>query len=136
MSDDNFKIEISAVDTESGLNLCRGNRKIYIQSLRLFAANMPVTLNKMRNVTESNLKDYLTSVHSLKGMCDYIGAKETRKTAKQLEDMAGAGNLSGILERNVDFIRHTEKIIANIQTWLDNNSKIIDAMFNTEQNNG
>ena len=136
MSNDNFKIEIPEVNTDSGLNLCCGNKKIYIQSLRLFVSNMPATLNKMRNVTENNLKDYLISVHSLKGMCDYIGAEETRKTAKQLEDKAGAGDLNGILERNGNFISHTEKIIGSIQAWLNNNSSSIDAMVSPGQNNG
>ena len=141
MSEINLII-IPEVNTESGLKLCSGNRKIYIQSLRLFVSKIPEILEKMRalvqqnDVTENSLKNYSTTVHSLKGMCDYIGAEDTRKTAKQLEDIAEAGDIKGILELNENFIKQTEKIITNIQTWLDNNSDYIDTIFNTEQNNG
>ena len=136
MNDDNFKIVIPEIDSGSALKLCRGNKKIYIQSLRLFVSNIPATLEKMRGVTENNLKDYITSVHSLKGMCDYTGALEIRKTAKQLEDIADAGDYYGILERNETLIKQTEKIIHNIQKWLYDNSNFIDKIINTEQKNG
>ena len=74
INNDNFEITIPDIDSDSGLNLCRRNKKIYIQSLRLFITNIPETLKKMRDVTENNLKNYSTNVHSIKGMCVYIGA--------------------------------------------------------------
>ena len=76
----------------------------------------------MRNVSENTLSDYSIKVHGLKGMCDYVGAEEARKTAKQLEDMSKNGDLAGVLARNEDFIKYTESIISQIQTWLEENS--------------
>jgi len=136
MNDDNFEIIIPEINTKNGLKLCRGNLKIYIQSLRLFVSSIPASLEKMRSVTENSMKIYLTSVHNLKGMCDYIGAEEIRKSAKQLEDMADACDLKGILELNGNLIRETEIIISCIKTWLDNNSGRIDTILSCGQNNG
>ena len=131
-----MEIVIPEINTDSGLELCSGNRKIYIQSLRLFVKNIPETLKKMRGVTGNNLKSYSISVHSLKGACDYIGAEEARKTAKLLENLADAGDLKGILERNEMFIKQIEKIIVNIQTWLDENSGFVGKTPNAERDNG
>ena len=134
MSEKNLMIIIPGVNSESGLTLCRGDLQIYLHSLRLFVTNMPAVVARMRDITENNLKIYRTCAHSLKGMCDYIGAEEIRITAKQLEDMAAAGDLNGILERNENLILQTEKVIGNIQIWLDNNKDYVDRI--TERNNG
>jgi len=130
MSDDKLKIIIPEINTESGLARCGANVKIYLQSLSLFITNIPTALVKMRtfvnqcalvqqsNVSEKDMKDYFTYAHSIKGMCDYIGAEDARKNAKQLEDMAANGDLNGILEHNDNFIKQIERIIADIQEWL------------------
>ena len=135
---DKFEIIIPEVNTESGIALCGANVKIYLMSLRLFVENVPVTLKKMQdlipqntslhhnNETKNNLRDYLTSVHSIKGMCVYIGAEDAGKNAKQLEYMAEAGDLKSILEKNNIFISQIERIISNIQAWLGNNGSLTD----------
>jgi len=136
MSEENLEIVIPEINSKSGLNLCSGNKKIYIQSLRLFISNIPATLIKIRDVKEDNLKNYLISVHSLKGMCDYIGAQEARIKAKQLEDLADAGDFKVLQEQNENFIKQIEIIINNIQTWLDSNSNFVDKIINAGRGNG
>lgn len=132
MRDEEIKIVIPEVNSESGLKLCGGNIKIYIQSLLLFAKNIPATLEKMQafisegNVTEKSLKNYSTSVHGIKGMCDYIGAEEARKAAKKLEDIADSGDIKGVLALNGAFIEQIERIINNIQTWLAKNNFLME----------
>lgn len=121
MSKDALEIVIPDVDVKSGLALCDGEVKIYLQSLYLFTGNIPEALGRIRNVTADALGDYTVSVHGIKGMCSYIGAEDARKVAKQLEEMAKNGDLEGVLARNGNFILHVENIIANIQSWLKSN---------------
>ena len=112
-------IEIPGIETDKGLKLCDGNFEMYLRFLRLYISKMPAVLNNMRNVTEQLLKDYTINAHGVKGMSETIGAEETRKTAKQLEEMAKEGNLTGVLSQNNDFIKHTENLIAGITSWLE-----------------
>ena len=119
MDNKSNKIEISGINAESGLDICDGDVDIYIQSLRLYVSNMPAVLEKLRGVSEKTLRDYLINVHGLKGMSEYIGAEEIRKTAKQLEAMSKEGDLAGVLAVNDSFIKSTENLICGIQDWLN-----------------
>jgi len=123
MSDENTKITIPDVDSESGLRLCDSDVNIYTQSLRLFTTNIPETLDKIRNVTESTLRDYTARVHGIKGISVYIGAVKIIEAARELEEMGKKGDIAGILERNEGFIKSIEALIVNIQTWLKNNGQ-------------
>jgi HPt (histidine-containing phosphotransfer) domain-containing protein len=119
-----IKIEIPELDTDSGLGLCDGDTGIYLHSLRLFASNMPATLEKLRSVTEEKLSDYAISVHGIKGMSQYIGAETARETAKKLEFLAKDGNFKGVLAENEAFIKYVEKIINGIKNWLEKHGEI------------
>ena len=118
MSKEKIKIEIPGIMTERGLALCDDDIDIYIRSLELFAANVPLALDKMAGLTKETLKVYAINVHGLKGVSEYIGAEETRVAAKHLEALAKAGDYSGVLSLNEDFIKKTEIIVENIQNWL------------------
>ena len=111
-------IEISGVDTKSGLELCDGNMNIYLNSLRLFVSDIPTDLEKMRDVSKETLNDYSIIVHSVKSMSEYIGAEEARKTAKQLEAMAKNGDLAGVLSQNEAFIKYAENLVNGVRNWL------------------
>jgi len=112
-------IEIPDVDAASGLDLCDGNMEIYIKSLRLYASSIPVSLEKMRGVSQETLADYAITVHSVKSMSEYIGAEEARKTAKQLEALAKSGDLAGVLAQNESFIKYAQGIVSGVQSWLE-----------------
>ncbi|MCL2809596.1 MAG: Hpt domain-containing protein [Treponema sp.] len=116
-----MKIEISGLDSEYGLGLCDGEEDTYKSSLRLFATNIPNTLEKMRSVNEASLKDYAISVHGVKGMSDYIGALDTRNKAKQLEEKAKNGDIAAVLAENASFIKEVENLVSNVKAWLDKN---------------
>jgi len=119
-----MNIEIQEIDSKHGLDLCDGDVDIYLSSLRLYVNNIPATLDKIRNVTEKTLSNYSVSVHGIKGMSDYVGAKEARATAKMLEDMSKSGDLNGVLAQNEQFIKYVQNIISNIKTWLDKNDTL------------
>jgi len=115
-------IEIAEVDANSGLELCDGNTEIYLNSLRLYLSSTPVALEKMRGVSQETLSTYAVTVHGVKSMSHYIGAEEARKTAKELEAMAKANDLAGVLAKNEAFIKYSEKIVDNVRNWLEKNA--------------
>jgi len=112
-------IEILGVDTKSGLELCDGNINIYKNALRLFTNGTPKDLEKMKNVTQETLEDYVIAVHSVKSMSNYIGAEDARKTAKELETLAKNKDLAAVLARNETFIKYAETLVDNVRTWLE-----------------
>ena len=122
-----MKINIPGLDVESGLDVCGGDLGIYQYSLNLYVTSIPAFLEKMRlvsketNVSAETMHDYSITVHSLKAISEYVGAKEARATAKQLEAMAKEGNIDGIKAQNETYIKYLEKLVSEIQNWLDHN---------------
>jgi len=117
-------LEIPGLDTNRGLELCDGNMKIYLNSLRIYASSIPASLEKMRSVSAETLKDYSINAHCVKGMSEYVGAGEVIKTARQLEQMAKSGDLAGILAQNEAFIKFTQDLAGGIQKWLIENNHL------------
>ena len=118
MIDKNITINIPGINSESGLRLSDGDMDIYLKSLRLFASSIPATLDKMRAVSADTMHEYAISAHSVKGMCEYIGAEKARAAAKQLELLAKEGDSAGVLAGNESFIKETQAIIGGIVDWL------------------
>ena len=114
-----MEIKIPGLDVNSGLNLYDGDYKIYLSALRLYVSKTPAVLDRIRNVSAETLQDYTIGVHGIKGTSEYIGAEETRKTARQLEAMAKADDLAGVLAQNNAFIKHVENLIGIIRDWLE-----------------
>jgi HPt (histidine-containing phosphotransfer) domain-containing protein len=112
-------IEIPGLNTQKGLELCDGDLNMYLRFLRLYVSNMPKALEKMRNVSEETLQDYAVSAHGAKGISDYVGAEEARKTALKLEMMAKDRNLAGVLAENTAFIKNAENLVDHIRSWLE-----------------
>ena len=111
-------VEIPGVDADRGLGLCDGDLEMYVHFLRLYVSNIPSTLEKIGNVSEETLHNYIISVHSLKSTSEIIGAEEARKTAKELETMAKSGDLAGVQARNSALIKYVEDLLVNTQNWL------------------
>jgi len=112
-------INIPGVDTEKGLSLYGDDLDIYLPTLHSYVSSTPDVLDKLRTVSEENLQEYIINVHGLKGSSASVGAETVRETASNLEKLARAGDLQGILAENDTFIKSTENIIANIKTWLE-----------------
>jgi len=123
MAENNMEIVIPEVDVKSGLELCDGNTEIYLNALRIFANGTPPDLEKLKTVSAETLKDYSVTVHSVKSMSRYIGAEKARDTAKQLEAMADAGDLDGVLAQNESFIKYATTVADNVRAWLEKNEK-------------
>jgi HPt (histidine-containing phosphotransfer) domain-containing protein len=114
-------IEIPGLDVESGLGLCDGNMKIYLNSLRLFTTSTPESLKKMQSVSQETLEKYSVTAHSVKSMSEYAGAEEVRKAAKELEALAKTGDLAGVLAKNDAFIKFAGGVVDGVRNWLAEN---------------
>jgi len=112
-------IEIPGVDTDRGLSLYGGDKKIYLSLLRSYVTNTPATLNKIRKVTKETLPDYVIAVHGIKGTSAGIGAENLREQALTLENLSRAENLEGVLSLNENLINDTENIVNNVKIWLE-----------------
>jgi PAS domain S-box-containing protein len=120
-NEDNNKpvINIPGVDTEKGLSLYGDDLDIYLPTLRSYVSYTMDVLDKLRNVSAESLPEYVINVHGLKGTSASIGAEIVRESALNLEKLARAGDLQGVLARNDRFIKGTENIVANIKAWLE-----------------
>jgi HPt (histidine-containing phosphotransfer) domain-containing protein len=78
-------------------------------------------LEKLRSVSAENLRDYVITVHGLKGTSAAIGAEHIRVAALDLENLSRGGDLQGVLAKNDKLISDTETIVANVQEWLEQN---------------
>jgi chemotaxis protein histidine kinase CheA len=115
-----MELDIPGVDTELGLSYYGDDMSIYLPLLHSYVLNTPVSLAKVRTVTPETLKEYVVAIHGLKGTSASIGAETAREAAQDLEAMARAGDLDGILTNNETFIKIIEKNVAGIKEWLAN----------------
>jgi CheY-like chemotaxis protein len=112
-------INIPGVDTEKGLSLYGDDLDIYLPTLRSYVFYTTGVLDKLRTVSEETLPEYAINAHGLKVTSASIGAEIVRESALNLEKLARAGDLQGVLARNDRFIKGTESIVANIKKWLE-----------------
>jgi HPt (histidine-containing phosphotransfer) domain-containing protein len=115
-------IGIPGVDEQIFIELFEGNAELYMFVLQTFVGKTPGVLNNLRNVSQATLADYINNIHGLKGACATICAEEARKTAAELELMAKAGNVSGVLAANGAFLKQMEDLLDGLQGWLKNYS--------------
>jgi len=118
-NNENPAIDIPGVDTEMGLSFYGGDLDIYVPTLLSYTINTPEALDKLRTVSEETLPEYVINVHGLKGTSASIGAEKIREAAADLEKIAKAGDLQGVLAKNDMLIKQTENILANIKAWLE-----------------
>ncbi|MCL2181353.1 MAG: Hpt domain-containing protein [Treponema sp.] len=119
MNDTQVTIDIPGIDEATALSICGRNIGIYISTLRLYVNNITLALEKIRNVTEEDLDNYTARVHGIKGISEYIGAREIRKKAKNLERLAKTGDIGLVREQNGDFVRQVEEMLHAIRNWLE-----------------
>ena len=114
-----LKNNIPGVNMDYGLNLYDGDIEMYATVLRSFVTNTPAVTDILKNATKENLPNYIINVHGLKGMSAAIAASETSERAKKLEFMSKAGDLSGVLSENEDFLKQVAILVADVQSWLE-----------------
>jgi CheY-like chemotaxis protein len=114
----------SAAEPVAGLDMSGGiqryhSEKTYLRILQSYLRSAPELLNKLRAPSEETLKDYIISVHGLKGSSYGIHAAEVGKQAEALEAAAKAGDLKTVLEHNGALIVSAEKLLQDLSAYLD-----------------
>jgi CheY-like chemotaxis protein/signal transduction histidine kinase len=111
-------IEIQGIEHDKIMELYDGDLDIFLPVLRSYLSAIPAALEKMRSVSAETLEDYKISVHGVKSTSESIGAEKARKMAAELEAMAKAGDLPGILDKNETLISYVEELLVGIKAWL------------------
>jgi signal transduction histidine kinase/response regulator RpfG family c-di-GMP phosphodiesterase len=109
---------IPGINMKLALSLYEDDMEMLVDIMQSFAENIPSELERMRVVNKNNLADYTIDIHTVKGASSSIGAKELSLRAKEMEEMAKAGNLAGVLERNEKFVEDVEKLVKHLREWL------------------
>jgi HPt (histidine-containing phosphotransfer) domain-containing protein len=118
-SSENMVIDIPGVDTKKGISYYGGEADIYLKLLRSYVTNTPKNLDKLKNVSNETLPDYVIAVHGLKGTSAGIGVETIREAAAKLETMSRAGDLDGVLSQNSKLIEDAQIVVASIKAWLE-----------------
>jgi HPt (histidine-containing phosphotransfer) domain-containing protein len=113
--------KIPGINMDAGLDLYGGDMDIYLSALRSFSRNALQVIDKLRNVSQESLHDYDINVHGLKSISASIGAEKIQEKAYNLEMMAKANDLAGILSGNQEFCKDVENLVKDIQVWLKDN---------------
>ena len=115
-------IEIPGVDVQKGLDLYDNEEEFYIFALRSWATNTPEALDKLRSVSKETLPAYAISIHGVKGTAAHIGAEKIREKALNLEVLAKAGDLDGVLAANDSFLKEADATLETVKNWLAKNA--------------
>ncbi|MDR1277571.1 MAG: response regulator [Treponema sp.] len=107
-------VSIEGLDFAEGVQRMGGREDAYRRILKTYAATMPALLGKIRDFKAEFLKDYIITVHGIKGSSYGICAHETGKLAEALEMAAKQEDIEMILINNGPFIRQTEQLVENI----------------------
>ena len=113
-------MNIPGVDENIFNDLFDGDVGLFMSVLHTFVDKTPDALNKLRSVSKETLPDYAIRVHGMKGACANICAEKGRKAALELEMMARAGDLPGVLTHNGAFLEYMDSLLADLKNWIKN----------------
>jgi signal transduction histidine kinase/CheY-like chemotaxis protein len=109
---------IEGIDFAEGVQRMGGRAASYIRVLRSYASGLPALLDRIRNFSAEFLKDYIITVHGIKGSSYSICAMNIGKQAEVLEMAAKQEDIETILSHNSAFIQEAEKLAERITAFL------------------
>ncbi|MDR2020119.1 MAG: response regulator [Treponema sp.] len=109
---------IEGIDFAEGVQRMGGRTSSFTRILTSYAASLPAMLDRIRNFSAESLKDYLITVHGIKGSSYGICAMDVGKQAEALEMAAKQEDIETILVNNGAFIREAEKLVERITVFL------------------
>ena len=92
-----------------------GDEHIVLSILQTFAEDTPILLNRLKTVTPESIREYIITMHGLKGSCYGIFADSLGKQAQMLEAAAKAGDYEYIETYNASFIFDIEALLDELQ---------------------
>jgi CheY-like chemotaxis protein len=109
---------IEGIDFAEGVQRMGGRESSFTRVLKSYASNLPSLLDRIRNFSAEFLKDYLLTVHGIKGSSYGICAIDIGKQAETLEMAAKQEDIETILANNDAFIHDAEKLVERINAFL------------------
>jgi len=112
-------IEITGIDSAKATYMYADDLEVFLSVLRSCLSVIPDALDKMSKVSKETLPEYIVKAHGLKNTNETICAEEARKMALELEMLAEAGDFSGVVAKNEQFIQYMKVLLDDIQKWLN-----------------
>jgi signal transduction histidine kinase/DNA-binding NarL/FixJ family response regulator len=109
---------IEGIDFAEGVQRMGGRESSFTRVLKSYASTLPSLLDRIRNFNVEFLKDYLLTVHGIKGSSYGICALDIGKQAETLEMAAKQEDIETILVNNGAFIHDAEKLVERINAFL------------------
>ncbi len=114
-------LETLGIQTQLGLNYCRGDVSFYMELLKRFVKESETkTIELNHYYAEKELENYRIYVHALKSTSKMIGADRFSEMARNMEEAAKKKELNYILE-------HHEEMMEQYQWLIDGISSILRA---------
>jgi len=113
--------EIAGLDISRGFRQANGDEKAYVQTLRLYAANVRNLLMSAEAVSplekgdKEGLAEYNRAVHGIKGTSYYIFAESVARQAEALEKASTNLEYDYINEHNSAFLDMAWKLIGDME---------------------
>ncbi|MCL1897016.1 MAG: ATP-binding protein, partial [Clostridiales bacterium] len=113
-----MKMPFAGLDMEKGIERFGGNRATWFAVLRSYMTHTRPLLEKIRDVSESQLDDYAITIHGIKGSSRGINASMIGNAAEKLENAAKAGDFAYIKKHNNKFLGAAWKLIHDLEDLL------------------
>jgi len=112
--------ELTYIDQETGLQFCAESREVYIEMLEIYLEQGEEYMKKLPALVEQkDWKNYIITVHGLKGTSLTIGAKAFSEKAKE-QEFAGKGEEYDFIESSIgEFLEMYEKMLEAVQALVD-----------------
>lgn len=119
MTEEQLK-ELTYIDQEAGLQFCAESREVYIEMLGIYLEQGEENMVKLPALVEQkDWKNYIISVHGLKGTSLTIGAKAFSEKAKE-QEFAGKEERYDFIEENIgEFLELYKAMLHVVQTLVD-----------------
>ncbi len=117
-----YKISISGIDTNHGINLIGGELEDYYDVLNTFLMDGKKQLSKLQEpLDDQGLNTFRVEMHALKSAAGSIGAAAVSKEAMLLEEAAVNGDMAYIGSRTIKFAELFEALLLAIEEHLQLN---------------
>ena len=95
-----------------------GSEEIFFDVLRVYAANTPQLLERMRHMTETDLAELVTAAHGLKGTSYGVGARPLGDRAKKMEHTARRQDWPKVRQELPRLLGAAERLLRRIDALL------------------
>ncbi|MBO5088964.1 MAG: Hpt domain-containing protein [Lachnospiraceae bacterium] len=119
MTEEQLK-ELVYINEETGMQFCADSREVYMEMLEIYLEQGEEYMKKLPALVEQkDWKNYIITVHGLKGTSLTIGAEAFSEKAKE-QEFAGKGEQYEFIENGLsDFLALYEKMLEAVKALVD-----------------